>query len=87
MAGYWSCIERGDALPGIDCAMHDLGVNDAIVIESLKGLDQSQCNPLFKSACTSELSISMIELFLRREITQLFLENEPEIMSQFKLSC
>jgi len=87
LAAYCNCIEAGHNLPGIDGAVHPLGVHDEKIIETLEKLNAVQCELLFRSACEVSLSNSTVELFLRREIAQLYLENEGEIMLEFKISC
>jgi hypothetical protein len=87
LAAYCDCIKAGHNLPGIDDAMHSLGVCDEKIIASLGKLDADQCKFLFQSACQVSLNNSIIELFLRREIVQLYIENEGEIMREFTTSC
>jgi hypothetical protein len=87
LAAYCNCIETGHDLPGIDNAMQPLGVCDEKVIETLEKLDTAQCKLLLQSACQVSLSNSAVELFLRREIAQLYIENEGEIMREFTISC
>jgi hypothetical protein len=87
LAAYCECIEAGHNLPGIDSAMQPLGVCDEKIIETLEKLDKVQCGLLFQSDCEVSLNNSTIELFLRREIAQLYIENEGEIMNEFAISC
>jgi hypothetical protein len=87
LAAYCDCIKAGHDLPGIDSAMQPLGVCDEKVIETLEKLDKVQCGLLFQSACEVSLSNALVELFLRREIAQLYIENEGEIMNEFAISC
>jgi len=87
LAAYCDCIEKKYDLPDIDGAMQALGVHDEKIIEALEGLNADQSRLLFQSACMATLDIAMVELFLRREITQFYLEQEGEIMQQFKIAC
>jgi hypothetical protein len=87
LAAYSDCIHKGYDLPGIDGAMQDMGVCDEKVIAALNKLDSAQNGVLFQSACQVSLDIAMVELFLRREIAQLYLENETEIMREFEIAC
>jgi hypothetical protein len=81
-AAYCDCLCAGFDLPSIcETCLTPTGIPDETFLNLLDNLSDHQLQLLFQKACSVSLSWEQIKRFLRKEITQLYLENEAEILN------